>query len=439
MYFVRDYVVRTATSSNQLDWFETNTVALSSTTPSVLGTTAPITGCSVLPTNAGTYMMAYSVGVGTGPFGIFMATSTDGSSFGVPSISTVIYISTGANFTGSPKLLELTNGNWRLYYAQDIVIGNPLRGVYTSLSSDEGVSWSTPTLISNTYEGVTISTLTKQNVRLFVTGPPDSSTTTASVLYSALSPAGVSDSFFDESGVRLTTSTSDGSISNPVVIRSSSTDSFRYRVFYNFTAAQSTIPASIFSAVTSTPDPQVASPSEVTNAASATTIQITGEIFSSTPTVKLSLAGQSDIIGTSVSRVNDQTISFQVDPSGAALGAWDVVVTNEDGVSGTLTGGFTVTFPSGNVVLTDNLLRPRENKPANVTVTIFVDGTVAIRIYTIDGQLVRTLYDGNASAGPLTKSWDATNDQGRGVASGVYVVKVTGPKVDDMKKIVVIR
>src|SRR5947207_1818348 len=68
MYFIRDYEVRSATSSNQIDWSEEGGVRLSSTSPNLFHGTFPITGCSLLPLNAGGFRMLYSVGAGTGPF-----------------------------------------------------------------------------------------------------------------------------------------------------------------------------------------------------------------------------------------------------------------------------------------------------------------------------------------------------------------------------------
>jgi len=61
-----------------------------------------------------------------------------------------------------------------------------------------------------------------------------------------------------------------------------------------------------------------------------------------TTSVKLTKTGESDINGTSVTVVNDTTITCNFDLTGAAAGAWNVVVTNPDAQSGTLPNGFTV-------------------------------------------------------------------------------------------------
>jgi hypothetical protein len=62
----------------------------------------------------------------------------------------------------------------------------------------------------------------------------------------------------------------------------------------------------------------------------------------SSPIVKLKPSGQSDIVATNVTFVDGSNLNFDVNLSGAVNGAWDVVLTNPDGVATTLAGGFTV-------------------------------------------------------------------------------------------------
>ena len=83
-----------------------------------------------------------------------------------------------------------------------------------------------------------------------------------------------------------------------------------------------------------------------------TTVNITnlaGTGFLSGATVKLTKSGSSDINGTSVSVVSSTQITCSFNLAGAASGQWNVVVTNTDTKSGTLTNGFTVTNPAPTV------------------------------------------------------------------------------------------
>ena len=49
---------------------------------------------------------------------------------------------------------------------------------------------------------------------------------------------------------------------------------------------------------------------------------------------------------------------------------------------------------------------------------------VKLRIYDVNGRLVRKLVDGNQPAGPHVAVWDGTDDAGRGVASGHYFARI---------------
>jgi hypothetical protein len=73
-------------------------------------------------------------------------------------------------------------------------------------------------------------------------------------------------------------------------------------------------------------------------------VTILGVGFAQGATVKLALAGQPDIVGSPVNVLQFQSgsaITTTFDLTGAALGAWDVVVTNPDGSSVTLPASFT--------------------------------------------------------------------------------------------------
>lgn len=61
-------------------------------------------------------------------------------------------------------------------------------------------------------------------------------------------------------------------------------------------------------------------------------------------------------------------------------------------------------------------------------------GWVKLEIFNILGQKVKTLANEHRNAGPQTIVWDGSNDQGDGVASGVYFTKLTaGDKIATKK------
>ncbi len=52
-------------------------------------------------------------------------------------------------------------------------------------------------------------------------------------------------------------------------------------------------------------------------------------------------------------------------------------------------------------------------------------GHVTLQIFDVRGRLVRTLTDGEQEAGTHTASWNGTADNGRRVALGMYLAKLT--------------
>lgn len=95
--------------------------------------------------------------------------------------------------------------------------------------------------------------------------------------------------------------------------------------------------------------------------------------------------------------------------------------------------------PEGSVELTDNLFRPLKGPNCKIDVTIFVGGDITIKVYTPNGGFVRTIYDGPANAGVLSRFWDGKTDNGNIVASGLYLIHVKGPNTNKTEKVVVIK
>ena len=77
----------------------------------------------------------------------------------------------------------------------------------------------------------------------------------------------------------------------------------------------------------------------------AVQVTISGLCFRDGAAVKLSRAGQPDIPGTSVTVSSLSSLTCVFDVTGKAVGQWDVVVTNPDGQSGTLSKGLAVVLP----------------------------------------------------------------------------------------------
>ncbi|MDZ7358276.1 MAG: choice-of-anchor D domain-containing protein [candidate division KSB1 bacterium] len=64
---------------------------------------------------------------------------------------------------------------------------------------------------------------------------------------------------------------------------------------------------------------------------------------------------------------------------------------------------------------------------------------VSLKIYNILGQLVKTLLDEEVKGGNHKIIWDATNDQGQMIATGVYIIQLRSQQNVAIKKLVVIK
>ncbi|TPW19590.1 MAG: hypothetical protein FD126_2532, partial [Elusimicrobia bacterium] len=66
-------------------------------------------------------------------------------------------------------------------------------------------------------------------------------------------------------------------------------------------------------------------------------------------------------------------------------------------------------------------------------------GKITLRLYTVAGQHVMTLLDEDRPAGKGAVDWYGNNGNGQRVASGVYVLHVEAPGLDDTLKFVVVK
>lgn len=60
-------------------------------------------------------------------------------------------------------------------------------------------------------------------------------------------------------------------------------------------------------------------------------------------------------------------------------------------------------------------------------------GRTTLKIYTLSGELVRTLIDKPAAVEDVTVSWDGRNEAGQTVAGGVYLARLEAPSMKDGK------
>jgi hypothetical protein len=131
-------------------------------------------------------------------------------------------------------------------------------------------------------------------------------------------------------------------------------------------------------------------PSSGLNTGSVNITNLAGTGFLTGATVKLTRSGQADINATVVSVVTANQITCTFNLTGAAAGPWNVVVTNSDALSGTLTNGFTVNNP----VPTITTLSPTSGLAGGAQFTLTVNGTNFVNGSTVqwNGSARTTTY-----------------------------------------------
>ena len=66
-------------------------------------------------------------------------------------------------------------------------------------------------------------------------------------------------------------------------------------------------------------------------------------------------------------------------------------------------------------------------------------GRVRLTLLDASGRLVRTLAEGNVTAGPHHVRWDGRDDGGRAVASGIYFARLQSPSGERSEKLVLMK
>ncbi|MBN2564817.1 MAG: T9SS type A sorting domain-containing protein, partial [Candidatus Eisenbacteria bacterium] len=107
-------------------------------------------------------------------------------------------------------------------------------------------------------------------------------------------------------------------------------------------------------------------------------------------------------------------------------------------------GSFTVdgTGLHGDNVTSVALRQAHPNPFVNATTLSFelpASADVEFAVYSVDGRLVKTLVDGEASSGPSEVRWDGRDEQGLRVGSGLYFVKLVAGDAVRTGKLVVLR
>jgi hypothetical protein len=79
------------------------------------------------------------------------------------------------------------------------------------------------------------------------------------------------------------------------------------------------------------------------------------------------------------------------------------------------------------------------NSGTTIAYSIRNEGYVSIRIYNVQGRLIKSLVDENKHAKTYSAEWDGKNDNGDPVASGVYLYRMATAGFEQTKKMILLR
>lgn len=100
----------------------------------------------------------------------------------------------------------------------------------------------------------------------------------------------------------------------------------------------------------------------------------------------------------------------------------------------------TSSVPTGGISsIWNGVFDPLQGERATVRLTLNDAGSVHIRVFTPNGTLVKTLADETVSSGVRTWDWAGDNDGQSRVASGVYLIHIQAPGLDEIKKVVLVK
>jgi len=79
------------------------------------------------------------------------------------------------------------------------------------------------------------------------------------------------------------------------------------------------------------------------------------------------------------------------------------------------------------------------NPITQITFSIPKQEHVNLKIYNVQGHLIKNLIDAEKEAGYYTIMWDGKNDDGRSVSSGVYLYKVEAGRYNSTKQMILLK
>lgn len=189
---------------------------------------------------------------------------------------------------------------------------------------------------------------------------------------------------------------------------------------------------SAFKVIAVAPTVSAITPNKGLNNALVEITDLAGKDFRSGASVKLAKTGESDILATNVAVGSSTKITCRFDLTGKTPGVWDVVVTNDDGLSGTLASAFKIESPVLEIVKPavseKNPFNP-DKGPTIISYTLSKDVAMTVYIFNIRGERIweyrATAGSEGGQVGENKVLWDGITAFREKASAGVYLVHLT--------------
>jgi len=93
----------------------------------------------------------------------------------------------------------------------------------------------------------------------------------------------------------------------------------------------------------------------------------------------------------------------------------------------------------GGVSIMNNVIDSAKRERVALQLDLAEAGQVTVLVFTLDGDVVKSLHRGRMAAGVYTLTWDGSNAGGNPVARGMYFIRVVGPGIDEIRKVMVVK
>ncbi len=104
-----------------------------------------------------------------------------------------------------------------------------------------------------------------------------------------------------------------------------------------------------------------------------------------------------------------------------------------------MSNGLNLTASATELTAYNNVFNPAHGQKTTIKYATLEAGRVTIKLYTVTGTYIATLFDEDAPAGRGTMDWDGRNVTGSVVASGIYLLRIDAPGIHKTQKIAIIK